>query len=62
MESIFGPVPIHSVIIEPSTINENWPRFNFVPDVNFDVNFPLAPCILSSVYVGRAYECIKAIL
>ena len=51
MESIFGPVLITSVNIEPPIINENWPRFNIISEVNFTVNSPLVPCILTSVNV-----------
>ena len=51
MESIFRPVPINPVNIEPSNINENWPRLKVVSDVNFAVNSPLVPCMLSSVNV-----------
>ena len=51
MESIFGPSPINPVYIEDSLINENWPRFNIISDVNFTVNSPLIPCILSGVNV-----------
>ena len=51
MESIFGPVPINPVYIENSLINENWPRFDVNSDVNFIVNSPFVPCILSSVVV-----------
>ena len=51
MESIFGPAPTNPVNVEPSFINENWPRFNIISDVNFTVNSPLVPCILSSVNV-----------
>ena len=51
MESIFGPVPINPDNVEPSILNENWPRFNNNSDVNFTVNSPLVPCILSSVIV-----------
>ena len=51
MESIFGPVPINPVNIEYSLINENWPRFDIISDVNFTVNSPLVPWILSSVDV-----------
>ena len=51
MESIFGPVPINPVNVEPSTINENWPRFTITSDFNFTVNSPLIPCVLSSVKV-----------
>ena len=51
MESVFGPVPVNPVHIEPSIINENWPRFKLISDVNFTVNSPLVPCILSSVNV-----------
>ena len=51
MESIFGPVSISSINIEPSIINENWTRFNITSDGNFTVNSPLVPCILSSVNV-----------
>ena len=51
LESIFVPVSIDSVNIEPSIINENWPRFNKISDNNFTVNSPLVLCILSSVNV-----------
>ena len=51
MEGIFGPPPNNPVNVEPSIINENWPRFNIISDVNFTVNSPLVPCILSSVDV-----------
>ena len=40
MESIFGPPPINPVDIEDSLINEDWPRFNVISDVNFTVNSP----------------------
>ena len=50
VESIFGPVPNNPVIIEDSLINENWPRF-IISNVNFSVNSPLVPCILSNVNV-----------
>ena len=51
MESIFGPPPINTVNIEGSLISENWPRFNIISDVNFTVNYPVVPCILSGVNV-----------
>ena len=51
MESIFGPAPSDPVNIEPSVINENWPRFNVISDVTFTVNSPLVPCILFGVIV-----------
>ena len=51
MESIFGPAPINPVNIKSSVINENWPRFNTISEVNFSVNSPLVPCILSGVNV-----------
>ena len=51
MESIFGPVFINLVNIEPSIINENWPRFNIYSDVIFTVNYPLIQCILCNVNV-----------
>ena len=51
MESIFGPPPINPGNIEDSLINENCPRFNVISDVNFTVNSPLVPCILSGVNV-----------
>ena len=51
MESIFGPSPINRVNIEDSLINENWPRFNVISDINFTVNPPLVPCILSGVNI-----------
>ena len=51
MESIFGPPLVNPVNIEDSLFNENWPRFNVISDVNFIVNSPLVPCILSGVNV-----------
>ena len=45
------PVFITPVNIEPSIIDENWPRFNIISDVNFTVNSPLVPCVLSGVNV-----------
>ena len=51
MESMFGPPPINPVNFEDSLINEKWPRFNVISDVNFTVNSPLVPCILSGVNV-----------
>ena len=53
MEGIFAPVPANPVHSETSIINENWPRFIIVSDYNFTANFPLVPCILSSVNVKR---------
>ena len=46
MESIFGPIAINPVNIEPSIFNENWPRFNNISNVNFNVYFPLRPVYL----------------
>ena len=43
--------PINPVNVEPSIINENWPRFNIISDVNFTENSPIVPCILSGVKV-----------
>ena len=51
METIFSPVSINPLNIEPSIISGNWPGFNIVSEVDFTVNFPLVPCILSSVNV-----------
>ena len=51
LESIFGPVPINPVDVEPSIIKENWPRFCIISDVNFAVNSPRVPHILSIVNV-----------
>ena len=51
LESIFGPAPSNPVNIEPSVINENWPRFKIISDVNFTVNSPFVPCVLSGVNV-----------
>ena len=51
MEGIFGPPPINPVNIQDSLINENWPRFIVISDVNLTVNSPLVPCILSGVNV-----------
>ena len=42
MEGIFGPPPINPVSIQDSLINENWPRFNIISDVNFTVTPPLS--------------------
>ena len=50
-EDIFGPTLINPVNIESSVIDENWPRFDIISDVNFNVNSPLVPCILSSVKI-----------
>ena len=49
MESIFGPVPLNSVNIEPSVYIEKWPLFNITSDVNFTSTSTLVPCILSSI-------------
>ena len=49
MESIFGPMPINPVNIEDSFNNGNWPCFDIISNVNFTVNSPLVPCILSGV-------------
>ena len=38
MESIFGPAPINPDNVDALIINENWPRFNIISDVNFTVN------------------------
>ena len=43
MESLFGPPPINPVNIESSVINENWPHFDVISDVNFTGNSPLVP-------------------
>ena len=51
MEGIFGPPPFNPVNIKDSLINENWPRFDIISDVNFTVYSPLVPCILSGVDV-----------
>ena len=51
MENIFGRAPTNPVNIEPSIINENGSRFNVVSDVDFTLNSPFVPCILSSVNV-----------
>ena len=51
MESLFGPPLINPVNFEDSLINENWPRFNIISEVNLTVNSPLVPCILSGVKV-----------
>ena len=51
MGSIFGPVVNNPVNIEPSIINENWPRFNNISAGNFTVHSPLVRCLLSSVNV-----------
>ena len=51
MESIFGPAPTNPVNIESSVVIENWRRFIIISDVNFTVNSPLVPCILSGVNI-----------
>ena len=51
MESIFGPAFINPDNIGDSLINEIWPRFHVISNVNFTVNSPLVPCILSVVNV-----------
>ena len=51
MEGIFGPLPINPVNVEPSSINENWPGFDIISEVDFTVKSPLVPCILSGVNV-----------
>ena len=51
MESIFGPVPINPVNIEDSLLNENWPRFGNISNVNFSVNSLLVPLILFNFIV-----------
>ena len=43
MESLFGPPPFNLVNIKDSLINESWPRFNIISDVNFTVNSRLVP-------------------
>ena len=50
-ETIFGLAPVNFVHIEPSTVDESWPRSNKISDVNFTVNSPLVLCILSGVDV-----------
>ena len=54
MKTLFGAPAINPVNIEDSLINENWPRFNVISDVNFTVNSPLVPCILFGVNVKPA--------
>ena len=51
MESFFCPVFINHVNIEPSIINEIWSSFNVISNVNFTVNSPFVPYILSSLNV-----------
>ena len=51
LESSFGPVLNNPVNIEPSIIDENWPCFNIISNVNFIVNSSLVQCMLSSVNV-----------
>ena len=48
MEGLFVPSPINPVNIEDSLVNENWPHFDNISDVNFTVNSPHVPCILSN--------------
>ena len=45
----FGPILINLVQIEPSNFNANWPGLKVISDVNFTVNSPYVPCILSCV-------------
>ena len=49
MKIFFGPLPINLVNIDPSIINENWPRFNIISNGNFDVHSPFVPCISFNV-------------
>ena len=49
MESIFGPVSISLVNIDPSIINANWPRSEINSDVLSTVNSPCPSVFLSSV-------------
>ena len=51
VESIFGPVPIDPVNIEPSIISENWSCFNVISNDNFNVNSRLDSCTSSKVNV-----------
>ena len=51
MESIFGLVPFNPGNVEPSIINENWPRSKIISDVIFNVNPPFVPCTLFIVNV-----------
>ena len=49
MESFFSPLLVNPVNIEPLINNERWLRFNIISHVNFTVNSPVVPSILSSV-------------
>ena len=40
MEGFFGLDSNYFLTIEPSILNENWPCFNIISDVNFGVNSP----------------------
>ena len=51
MQTIFGTLPINPVNIETLIIKENWSCLGVISDVNFFVNSPLVPCILTSVNV-----------
>ena len=51
MENNFRPLPVIPVRIYFSIINENWPRFNVISNVNFTVVSPLVSCDLSMVFV-----------
>ena len=51
MKIIFDLVPKNPVKMEPSNINENWPRLDNISDVNFTVHSLLVPCILPLVNV-----------
>ena len=44
-------IPSMLINVEPSIINENWPRFNIISDVKCSVISPLVPCILTNVNV-----------
>ena len=50
-DCLFGPVPMNPVDFEPPIINENWSCFIVISNVNFTVNSPLVPFILSNVIV-----------
>ena len=51
IQSIFSSVSNNPGKIEDSIINENWPRFKIISEVNSTVNSRLVPCILSNVKV-----------
>ena len=57
--SVSITVLITHVQLRNSIINEEWPSFIIISDVNFTLNSPSVPCILSS---AKANGCFKIVL